>query len=109
MSAGPAPVQRRLPGVGARRDPFHRQPAVPGVSQFGQRGLVERTFEYFASPTAPVGVRGDLGGLRHFSIVAAGVPIAETGYTTADASALRVVCVHGRDATDAVCACTSRR
>src|SRR5262249_61647394 len=78
-------------GVGSRRTPPHRTPAVSDFGQFGQRGLVERTFEYFASPTAPAGVRGDLGGLCHFSIVAAGVPTAETGMADADKKRYRLL------------------
>ena len=64
--AGPAPVQRRLAGVGARRDPFHRQPAVSDFGQLGQRGLVERTFEHFASPAAPAGRWGWFGSAASF-------------------------------------------
>ena len=52
--AGPAPIQRRLAGAGARRDPLHGQPAVPDLGQFVQRGLVERMLEHLTPPTAAV-------------------------------------------------------
>ncbi len=73
--AGPAPVQRGLAGMGARRDALHGQPAVSDRGQLGQRGLVERMFEYLAAPTAPAAIRGGFGGRRHSSIVAVSVPI----------------------------------
>ena len=58
VRAGPTPVQRRLAGVGARRDALHGQPAVSDRGQLGQRGIVERMLKYLAAPTAPAASTG---------------------------------------------------
>jgi len=47
--AGPAAIQRGFARAGPRRDTFHGQSAVTDSSQFGQRRVVERVLELFAS------------------------------------------------------------
>jgi hypothetical protein len=58
LLAGPAPVQRRLPGLGAGRDPLHGQAGVADRLQLVDDGVEDRLLEGLAAAPGEGGLLG---------------------------------------------------